>query len=88
MPRPGPKPMTSRTHSFDPPTPRPTLGFAQEAVLADLCARFREAERPLEPLLAGPEGASGPPSCWGPPGLGIGSTLMVPFSKRWPSPVR
>ena len=49
--------MTSRTHSFDPPTPRPTLGFAQEALLADLCARFREAERPLEPLLAGPEGA-------------------------------
>lgn len=49
--------MVPTAFPFDPPRPRPALGLAQEAVLEGLGARFKEAGRPLEPLLVGPEGA-------------------------------
>ncbi|MFZ8913105.1 MAG: hypothetical protein ACO2YP_00705, partial [Pseudomonadales bacterium] len=48
--------MTSMGHPFDPPSPRPALGRAQEATLVALGARFAEVGRPLAPLLEGPEG--------------------------------
>jgi len=48
--------MTSMGHPFDPPSPRPALGHAQEGTLVALRARFAEAGRPLAPLLEGPEG--------------------------------